>query len=460
MLGSGTIANDVVAAQLRRSDERGLVLVNGEFGERLSDHARRAGATFDVERLPWGVPFDGNAIERALAAHPAATWVWMVHLETSTGVVNDLPRLTTLAHARGMRIAVDGVSAIGSISVQVGDVDFATAVSGKGIGSVPGVAIICHRERVTPDERIARSLDLGLYAGAEGVPFTLSSNLIWALSAALGCAGGSPSGTNELVGDTTRWAEWQPTSESSASELRRQHVHEQSVCDDEHARVGPVRESIVPEYDVRDGSRTGSGLASRLRLRGVSGPPRDAREPLPDHQRQRAPRGDHAERHLPQQRRLACDSVVQALRRPLRAWEVARPAEVPVRARSIGQDGCAGGVIPGAPGGKTSRVHESGAAVRDEVVTRQGNLHSPGTIRCRTSAEQGRDARGTGSLRLASTPSATSAERACRAPVGSCFQLCFGRTEASENGTADGARSAVEGCKPVRVTCGASRLSL
>jgi len=188
MLGSGTIANDVVAAQLRRSDERGLVLVNGEFGERLSDHARRAGATFDVERLPWGVPFDGNAIERALAAHPAATWVWMVHLETSTGVVNDLPRLTTLAHARGMRIAVDGVSAIGSISVQVGDVDFATAVSGKGIGSVPGVAIICHRERVTPDERIARSLDLGLYAGAEGVPFTLSSNLIWALSAALGHA--------------------------------------------------------------------------------------------------------------------------------------------------------------------------------------------------------------------------------------------------------------------------------
>src|SRR6059058_1524006 len=30
MLGSGTIANDVVAAQLRRTGERVLVLVNGE----------------------------------------------------------------------------------------------------------------------------------------------------------------------------------------------------------------------------------------------------------------------------------------------------------------------------------------------------------------------------------------------------------------------------------------------
>src|SRR3989449_10018837 len=40
-LGSGTLANDVVAGQLSLEGKRGLVLANGEFGQRLADHARR-----------------------------------------------------------------------------------------------------------------------------------------------------------------------------------------------------------------------------------------------------------------------------------------------------------------------------------------------------------------------------------------------------------------------------------
>src|SRR6266581_4427103 len=40
-LGSGTLANDVIGGQLLLEQRRGLVLSNGEFGERLTDHARR-----------------------------------------------------------------------------------------------------------------------------------------------------------------------------------------------------------------------------------------------------------------------------------------------------------------------------------------------------------------------------------------------------------------------------------
>src|SRR5438105_7544088 len=36
-LGSGTLANDVIAAQLSLENKRGLILSNGEFGERLID---------------------------------------------------------------------------------------------------------------------------------------------------------------------------------------------------------------------------------------------------------------------------------------------------------------------------------------------------------------------------------------------------------------------------------------
>ena len=43
LLGSGTLANDMVAAQLSVHSEPGLILSNGEFGDRLIDHARRFG---------------------------------------------------------------------------------------------------------------------------------------------------------------------------------------------------------------------------------------------------------------------------------------------------------------------------------------------------------------------------------------------------------------------------------
>src|SRR5437764_5219256 len=47
-LGSGTLANDVIGGQLLLEQRRGVVLSNGEFGERLLDHARRFGLNFDA----------------------------------------------------------------------------------------------------------------------------------------------------------------------------------------------------------------------------------------------------------------------------------------------------------------------------------------------------------------------------------------------------------------------------
>ena len=55
--GTGTLANDVVAAQLSMHSGKGLILVNGEFGLRLADHAKRFGMEFDTMEIEWGTPF-------------------------------------------------------------------------------------------------------------------------------------------------------------------------------------------------------------------------------------------------------------------------------------------------------------------------------------------------------------------------------------------------------------------
>ena len=53
MLGTGTLANDAIALQLRSLKGKGLVLTNGEFGNRLVGHVKRAQLHFDTYKKKW-----------------------------------------------------------------------------------------------------------------------------------------------------------------------------------------------------------------------------------------------------------------------------------------------------------------------------------------------------------------------------------------------------------------------
>ena len=184
--GSGTLANDIVAAQLGVIAGRGLVLANGEFGYRLQDQATRAGLDFDVIRADEGKTFDQPMLEERISAHDDYAWIWAVHCETSTGVLNDIDRLRELCHRHDLKLCLDGVSSIGSCNVDLHDVYLATAVSGKGIGSLPGLAMVFCDEDVQSGERqLPRYFDLAYYEAMQGIPFTISSNAIYALNAAL-----------------------------------------------------------------------------------------------------------------------------------------------------------------------------------------------------------------------------------------------------------------------------------
>lgn len=183
--GSGTLANDVVAAQLAISEASVLIVSNGEFGERLVDHARRLGVAYDVVEAPWGTPPPYTEIENRLSTHPKLDWLWSVHCETSTGVLSDLGLLARIAADHNVRLCVDAVSSIGTVPVDLRHVHLATGVSGKGLGSYSGLAMVYHHNEIRPSPRVARYLDLGSYAAADGVPFTQNSNLFQALKAAL-----------------------------------------------------------------------------------------------------------------------------------------------------------------------------------------------------------------------------------------------------------------------------------
>lgn len=186
LLGTGTLANDVVGAQLSLMAGSGLVLSNGEFGDRLRDHARRWQLRQAAIEFGWGQPLDLDLVRRRLSSVPAPAWLWCVHCETSTGVLNDIAALKRLCGERGVKLCLDCISSLGTMPVDLEGVFLASGTSGKGLRAYPGASMVFYQTSVpaAPD-RLPRYLDLGYYAEQGGLPFTYSSNLLHALQAAL-----------------------------------------------------------------------------------------------------------------------------------------------------------------------------------------------------------------------------------------------------------------------------------
>lgn len=184
LFGSGTLANDAIAARLSVEGGTGLILSNGEFGERLADHARRFRLPHTVLRADWGDVLDYDNIDGI--AGTDFDWLWAVHCETSTGILNDLETLKRLCRERGARLCLDCVSSIATVPLDLSGVHLASGASGKGIGSLAGVSMVFHQTVIPPaPSSVPRYLDLGCYQKDDGVPYTFCSNLVAALRTAL-----------------------------------------------------------------------------------------------------------------------------------------------------------------------------------------------------------------------------------------------------------------------------------
>jgi len=186
LLGSGSLANDAICAQISLWKQPGLILSNGEFGDRLLDHATRQGLEFEVYQIGWGEPFDYAEIHRRLDQNPKLRWLWATHCETATGILNELPTLQQFCAERDVKLCLDCISSIGTVVVDLSGVYLASCVSGKALASYPGLSMVFYNHPLAEEPKaLPRYLDLGYYAAQAGIPFTQSSNLVYALQTAL-----------------------------------------------------------------------------------------------------------------------------------------------------------------------------------------------------------------------------------------------------------------------------------
>jgi aspartate aminotransferase-like enzyme len=190
---SGTGAFESAVANLTSPGDRQLVLSAGNFGERWAAMVRAYGADLVHERLEWGEIPEPDDLRRALDGDVKV--VYLVHSETSTGVVADVQALTAAAKEAGALVVVDAVSSLGAVPVETDawGIDVLVSGSQKALMCPPGLAFCS----VSPAalEAAARStsprfvLDWERTRKAQAkldAPFTPAVSLVKALDVALG----------------------------------------------------------------------------------------------------------------------------------------------------------------------------------------------------------------------------------------------------------------------------------
>jgi aspartate aminotransferase-like enzyme len=192
--GSGTLANETIAATLAALQRqggrqaRGVLLINGEFGQRLARQATRFGLQPRLLSWDWGRPWDLDEVDAALAGEPEGSWVWGVHQESSTGVLNPLPELVTVARRHGARVCVDCISSLGAVPLDLRDVFLASGATGKSLGSYAGAALIfadAAALRAVDRSAVPSYFDVAAALASEGPCYTFPSPTLLALEAAL-----------------------------------------------------------------------------------------------------------------------------------------------------------------------------------------------------------------------------------------------------------------------------------
>ncbi len=196
--GTGSAGMEACFVNLLEPGDTAIVGVNGVFGERMADVARRCGA--DVIRVEeaWGRALDPQRLIDAQREHPEARLLAVVHAETSTGVENDIAPLAAIADTDTL-LVVDTVTSLAGIPVEVDGwrVDACYAGTQKCLGVPPGLAPLTFGERAV--ERLRNRshppqswyLDLGLigaYVGGSTRRYhhTAPIVMIYSLHAGLG----------------------------------------------------------------------------------------------------------------------------------------------------------------------------------------------------------------------------------------------------------------------------------
>lgn len=191
---SGSAAFESAVVNLLSPGARVLAVMAGEFGERWAALASAYGADVHELRYGWGETPRAEDV-RARLDETGAELAFVVHSETSTGVVVDLQAIGAASREAGAQVVVDAVSSLGAVPLETDawGLDVIVAGSQKALMTPPGLSLVTVSEAAWERSRRAtmprfyfdwERMRTALATGS--TPFTPAVTIVAALDVALG----------------------------------------------------------------------------------------------------------------------------------------------------------------------------------------------------------------------------------------------------------------------------------
>lgn len=139
--GTGSAGMECCVVNLIEPGDKMIVCQNGVFGGRMADVAERAGAIVTKLERPFGEVFSTEEIAAAVDQHKPKV-VGIVHAETSTGALQPLEEISKVVHDTGALLAVDCVTSLAGLPVEIDRLSIDAAYSGsqKCLSCPPGLS--------------------------------------------------------------------------------------------------------------------------------------------------------------------------------------------------------------------------------------------------------------------------------------------------------------------------------
>ncbi len=195
--GSGTAAMEAGIISTLNKGDKVICGENGKFGERWVKVAQEFGLEVIQINAEWGTPLDPENFKTVLEKddRKEIKAVILTHSETSTGVINDLKKISSYIrnHKKALSI-IDCVTSIGACNVPVDEweLDIVASGSQKGYMIPPGLSFVSMSQKAWKASEKSNLpkfyLNLKSYKkslSSNSNPYTPAVNLVFALDAAL-----------------------------------------------------------------------------------------------------------------------------------------------------------------------------------------------------------------------------------------------------------------------------------
>ncbi|HUF52397.1 MAG TPA: alanine--glyoxylate aminotransferase family protein [Dehalococcoidia bacterium] len=140
--GTGTAGMEAAVYNIVEPGDNVVVCMNGFFGTRLAEMARRCGATVFPVEAEWGRIIEPEQVSETLQKAGRTKAVMIVHGETSTGILQPLEDVSRITHEAGALLVVDAVTSLSGCELLIDEwgIDICYAGTQKCLSAPPGMA--------------------------------------------------------------------------------------------------------------------------------------------------------------------------------------------------------------------------------------------------------------------------------------------------------------------------------